>query len=93
MNEDVRTIYLFKLSNRNIGTISGVYRICCKAVDALNHLNIRNRKTGKIFKHPSPYHPPPYYLEIKGRRFKIVGNMARKLSDMIKEIHYTTETK
>jgi hypothetical protein len=84
MNEDVRTIYLFKLSKNNTGSYSKVYNICCKAVASLNELGIRNRRSKKPFKHPRR---EAWTGRSIGRKYILNGKLHKKLSNMIKETY------
>jgi hypothetical protein len=84
MDECVRTIYLFKLSNRNTGSYSHVYCICCEAIDALNELNIKPRKSKKSFKYPKMDNKEEF-VGIRGRIYTASGNTHKKFSNMIKE--------
>jgi hypothetical protein len=82
MNNDVRAIYLFKLSENNTGSYSQMYSMCCELITALNKLNIKNRKTQKSFKypHPEPHNPARHIWN----NYKLNGSIHKKLSNMIK---------
>jgi hypothetical protein len=84
MNEDVRIIYLFKLSKRNTGSYSHVYCTCCEAIDSLNTLNIKPRRSKKPFKYPKMDNRQEF-VGIRGRIYTALGSIHKKFSNMIKE--------